>query len=83
MVSVTAAGYTCDTTRRMAEGASRHLLRATFDAGADGYDAARPVAPPEVFDDLVEQARLAPGSRVLEIGCGTGQATLPLAARKA
>jgi SAM-dependent methyltransferase len=81
MVSVTAAGYTCDTTRRMAEDANRHLLRARFDAGADGYDAARPVAPPEVFDDLVEQARLASGARVLEIGCGTGQATLPLAER--
>jgi SAM-dependent methyltransferase len=65
----------------MAEDANRHLLRATFDAGADGYDAARPVAAPEVFDDLVELARLAPGSRVLEIGCGTGQATLPLAER--
>jgi cyclopropane fatty-acyl-phospholipid synthase-like methyltransferase len=65
----------------MAEDANRHLLRATFDDGADGYDAARPVAAPEVFDDLVELARLAPGSRVLEIGCGTGQATRPLAER--
>ncbi len=65
----------------MAEDAKRHVLRATFDQGADGYDTARPVASPEVFDDLVELARLAPGSRVLEIGCGTGQATLPLAER--
>jgi SAM-dependent methyltransferase len=81
MVSVTAAGYTCDTTRRMAEDAARHLLRATFNEGADSYDAARPVAPPEVFDDLVELSRLAPGSRVLEIGCGTGQATRPLVER--
>jgi SAM-dependent methyltransferase len=65
----------------MAEDAERHVLRATFDEGAGGYDVARPVAPPEVFDDLFELARLAPGSRVLEIGCGTGQATLPLAER--
>jgi SAM-dependent methyltransferase len=65
----------------MAENAERHLLRATFDEGAQQYDDARPVAPPEVFDDLVELARLEPGARVLEIGCGTGKATLPLAER--
>ena len=39
------------------------------------------MAPAEVFDDLVEHARLGPGARLLEIGCGTGQATLPLAER--
>jgi SAM-dependent methyltransferase len=65
----------------MAEDAQRHVLRATFDQGAEGYDGARPVAPREVLDDLVELARLGPGSRLLEIGCGTGQATLPLAER--
>ena len=65
----------------MTEDVERHVLRATFDTGAEGYDAARPAAPPEVFDDLVELARLAPGSRVLEIGCGTGQQTRPLAER--
>jgi SAM-dependent methyltransferase len=63
------------------EDVDRHVLRATFDKGAEGYDAARPEAPPEVFDDLVELARLVPGSRVLEIGCGTGQQTRPLAER--
>ncbi len=52
-------------------------LRATFDGVAELYDRARPGYPPEVFDDL----RLAPGSRVVEIGCGTGQATVPLAER--
>jgi len=65
----------------MAEDAERHLLRATFDDAAHQYDDARPVAPPEVFDDLVELARLEPGARVLEIGCGTGKATRPLAER--
>ncbi len=65
----------------MAEDAERHALRATFDAGAKQYDDARPVAPPEVFDDLVDLARLETGARLLEIGCGTGQATLPLAER--
>jgi SAM-dependent methyltransferase len=58
-----------------------HVLRTTFDRLAEQYDDARPVAPAEVFDDLVALASLAPGARLLEIGCGTGQATLPLAER--
>ena len=56
-------------------------LRATFDEDAERYDRARPHYPVTLFDDLVELAHLSPGSRVLEIGCGTGQATVPLAAR--
>jgi SAM-dependent methyltransferase len=58
-----------------------HVLRVTFDRVPELYDRARPVAPPEVFDDLVALGGLAPGSRLLEIGCGTGQATIPLAER--
>jgi SAM-dependent methyltransferase len=59
----------------------RHDLRAGFDLDADTYDRTRPVLPAVVFDDLARQARLSPGDRVLEIGCGTGQATVPLAER--
>jgi SAM-dependent methyltransferase len=65
----------------MAEDAERHLRRATFDDVARGYEDARPVAPSEVLDDLVELARLEPGASLLEIGCGTGQATRPLTER--
>lgn len=61
--------------------AERRGLRATFDGVAELYDHHREVAPAEVFDDLVALARLRPGSRLLEIGCGTGQATRPLAER--
>jgi SAM-dependent methyltransferase len=56
-------------------------LRAVFDLAAEDYQRTRPVCPPELFDDLVRLAGLAPGDRVVEIGCGTGQATVPLAER--
>lgn len=61
--------------------AERHALRAGFDADTEAYQRTRPVCPPRMFDDLVRLARLSPGDRVLEIGCGTGQATVPLAER--
>ena len=35
----------------------------------------------ELFDDLVELAGLAPGARLLEIGCATGKATRPMLER--
>jgi SAM-dependent methyltransferase len=60
---------------------SRHSLRAGFDEAAETYQRTRPVCPPRLFDDLVSLAGLAPGDRVAEIGCGTGQATVPLAER--
>lgn len=53
----------------------------TFDEAVEAYDRARPVAPPRVFDDLVELAGLQTGSSIVEIGPGTGQATRPLAER--
>ncbi len=37
--------------------------------------------PAAVFDDIVSLGRVPGTGRVLEIGCGTGQATLPLAER--
>jgi SAM-dependent methyltransferase len=60
---------------------SRDTLRTTFDTAAERYARARPGYPAALFDDLAALAHLAPGARVLEIGCGTGQATRPLAER--
>lgn len=57
----------------------RELLRATFGQDADLYDQARPGYPDQMFAELAQLAGLSPQSRVLEIGCGTGQATRPLA----
>jgi SAM-dependent methyltransferase len=58
---------------------SRDDLRRTFDEVPELYDRARPRYPREVLDDLVALTGLAPGDRIVEIGPGTGQATLPLA----
>ncbi len=49
--------------------------RETFDTVAELYDRARPGYPPELFSDLAALTGLSAGSRVLEIGPGTGQAT--------
>ena len=59
----------------------RVRLRATFDSIADLYDRARPGYPAALFDDLARLAGIGPGCRVLEIGPGTGQLTVPLAER--
>lgn len=59
----------------------RQGRRVTFDEDAERYDRARPGYPQAIFDDLAELAGIGPGCRVLEIGCGTGQATVPLAER--
>lgn len=53
-------------------------LASLFDEDADLYDRARPGYPPELFADLGRIAGLGAGSRVLEIGPGTGQATRSL-----
>jgi len=61
----------------------RRLRRArTFDGIAELYDRGRRACPEQLFDDLFRLAEIEPaGARVLEIGCGTGQATVPLARR--
>ncbi len=63
----------------MGEQADSERLRSTFDAVATLYDEARPGYPERLFDDLASLSGTGPGA--LEIGCGTGQATLPLAQR--
>jgi SAM-dependent methyltransferase len=59
----------------------RDRLRTTFDGAALLYDEVRPGYPEELFDDVVSLSGIPPGGRVLEIGCGTSQATLPFARR--
>ncbi|HEY2209275.1 MAG TPA: class I SAM-dependent methyltransferase [Gaiellaceae bacterium] len=65
----------------MREHRDRERLRETFGSVAAQYDRARPEYPAAVFDDLAELAALEPGSRVLEIGPGSGKATAELVGR--
>jgi SAM-dependent methyltransferase len=48
---------------------------------ADVYDRARPSYPDTLIDDILNFAGAPPPARVLEIGCGTGQATTSFASR--
>ncbi|BAY74858.1 type 11 methyltransferase [Nostoc linckia NIES-25] len=57
----------------------RSQLRTTFNQVALLYDRVRPGYPEALFDDVVSLSRINPGGRILEIGCGTGQATIPFA----
>ncbi|MGJ4998068.1 class I SAM-dependent methyltransferase [Bradyrhizobium sp. HKCCYLS3077] len=55
--------------------------RFVFDQVANVYQGSRPDYPEALVDDVVAYADLKPGDAVLEIGCGTGQATKSFAAR--
>ena len=57
--------------------------RESFDAVASEYARYRSGYPDRVVDDVVAVSRIGPGSPVLEIGCGTGQLSVPLAERGA
>jgi SAM-dependent methyltransferase len=59
----------------------RDRLRATFDSAAQLYQEARPDYPAALYDELVRLAGLRTGDRLLEVGCATGKATVPLARR--
>jgi SAM-dependent methyltransferase len=59
----------------------RLQLRQTFDHDAQLYDEARPGYPEALFNDIVSFSALPTQGHVLEIGCGTGKATVPMARR--
>lgn len=54
--------------------------RASFDAIADTYDAGRPSYPDQLYVDLLSRVDTPAGAEpeVLEVGCGTGQASRSL-----
>lgn len=56
-------------------------MTSVFDEVADQYDRIRPRYPDALFDDLIALAHIPDRGRILEVGCGTGQATAGIAPR--
>lgn len=54
-------------------------LGASFNKGASSYDRSRSDYPQALIEDVISMSGIEAGSNILEIGCGTGQATLSLA----
>jgi ubiquinone/menaquinone biosynthesis C-methylase UbiE len=60
---------------------SRERHGEVFDAVAEAYDRVRPSYPAELIDTACAIGELDAGSRVLEVGCGTGKLTEALVER--
>ena len=56
----------------------RLLLRQTFDRAAATYHQVRPDYPEDLLAAVIGATGLRRGARLLEIGCATGKATIPL-----
>jgi SAM-dependent methyltransferase len=53
----------------------------SFNEDAETYDRFRPGYPEQLFNDIIMLSGMPTGGRILEIGCGSGQATEPFARR--
>jgi len=53
--------------------------RITFENVADIYDQVRTGYPQELIEDILSLSGIPPGGRILEIGCGPGNATISFA----
>ena len=53
----------------------------SFESGAAAYDELRPGYPDDLFADVIAYGSDGLGTGVLDVGAGTGKATVPLAAR--
>lgn len=58
-----------------------HTRRLSFGAVAERYDRHRPGYPPQLVDAVLAYAGARPGDRILDVGAGTGRATLLFARR--
>ena len=56
-------------------------LRLTFNSVALLYDEVRPGYPDEMIEDIIILSGIPSHGKILEVGCGTGQATRPFAHR--
>ncbi|NKF07583.1 class I SAM-dependent methyltransferase [Clostridium gasigenes] len=53
-------------------------LRLKFNEDEKNYDSYRPTYPKELFSDIINYSNISSGCKALEIGIGTGQATVPI-----
>ncbi len=53
----------------------------TFQHISNLYDRARITYPTQLIDDIVTYSKIRPNGKILDVGCGTGQATLLFAQR--
>jgi SAM-dependent methyltransferase len=58
-----------------------NALSRQFDDAAQLYDEVRPRYPEEIIEHIMAFAALPAHGRIFEVGCGTGQMTLPFARR--
>jgi SAM-dependent methyltransferase len=58
-----------------------NALSRQFDDAAQLYDEVRPRYPEEIVERIIAFAALPAHGQILEVGCGTGQMTLPFAQR--
>jgi SAM-dependent methyltransferase len=61
--------------------AEPNALTRQFDDAAQLYDEVRPRYPEELIEHIIAVASLPAQGRIFEVGCGTGQMTLPFARR--
>jgi|SRR5579862_1036160 len=59
----------------------RNILKKTFDTVPTLYDSRRPGYPAALIEDILRLSHIPAQGNILEIGCGTGQATQPFADR--
>jgi ubiquinone/menaquinone biosynthesis C-methylase UbiE len=57
-------------------------MKSKYDSVAQEYDQVRPGYPRELIDKLISASNLNIGSNILEIGAGTGKATMALAKKE-
>lgn len=57
-------------------------LETTFNSVYTEYDRWRPNYVKELYDDIFDVKEINPSSNVLQVGIGTGQATLPILVNK-
>lgn len=56
-----------------------HSLRTTFGKVSSLYDKSRVTYPEELIEKIITYSKIKPNETILDVGCGSGQATLPFA----